>query len=179
MTEQLRLQSESSNDHDGEDTSAEAASSAGDLGRRRGDAGGSGDGLVAGGDDGGDGGQSGAVGVGGVDGDDGLGVARGGGVVSDGSSGGLDNDAGGGDGGRGQSDGLDTSGSGQGGGSGTSSGGRRDGSIGLGDLEGHGVLEDLGVALELEDKAVDVVSAEGSGDGPLEGVGRVGNTSCF
>lgn len=45
------------------------------------------------------------------------------------------------------------------------------------DLEGERVLEDLGVALELEDKTVDVVVADGRVDLPGEGSSVVVNTS--
>lgn len=45
------------------------------------------------------------------------------------------------------------------------------------DLEGERVLEDLGVALELEDETVDVVVADGRVDLPGEGSSVVVNTS--
>lgn len=47
--------------------------------------------------------------------------------------------------------------------------------VSAGDLERHGVLEDLGVALELDDEAVDGSIAEGAVDGPLVALLAVGD----
>lgn len=50
--------------------------------------------------------------------------------------------------------------------------------LALGDLEGERVLEDLGVALELEDETVGGLGAERGVDGPLVGLLGVGNAAC-
>lgn len=69
----------------------------------------------------------------------------------------------------GQRDGLDTSGGGDGGGV---LGRRSRASL---DVEGVGVLEDAGVALVLDDEAVEGISAQVGGDVPDKGASAVGN----
>lgn len=72
---------------------------------------------------------------------------------------------------RGESDGLNT-------GVGGDNSGLAAGALTSLDVEGLGVLEDLGVALELEDKAVDGVGAEGGVDSPRVLLVGVGDTGC-
>lgn len=95
--------------------------------------------------------------------DDDGGVRRDGGLNGGGGGGALGRA-------RGESDGLDT-------GVGGDDSGLAAGALTSLDVEGLGVLEDLGVALKLEDKAVDGVGAERGVDRPgvlLVGVGDTG-----
>ena len=187
----LRLQSESSQDetgNSGHGASTDAGGTSSDL---DGLSASRGSGRALGGGDNnrrdGSGGESGAVVVDG--GDSGLGLdGGGGGAVARDGGGDIDDDIGGDgadlggggddsgsvDGGR-QNNGLDASGGGQGGGSATRAAGGL-GSRGGADLEGVGVLEDVGVAVELEDETVEGLGAELGIDCPLVGLSRVVNT---
>lgn len=74
----------------------------------------------------------------------------------------------------GEKDGLDTLRRCQGGG--IASGGLAAGSL---DVEGVGVLKDTGVALKLENEAINIFIAEGSVNVPSVGLGAVLDTSCL
>lgn len=102
----------------------------------------------------------------------------GGGVRGEGR--GLDGGGGGGRRARGQGDGLDAGGGGDDVGGLAGSLGLVLGAIALAldDLEGERVLEDVGVALELEDETVGVLSAERGVNSPLVGLLGVGNAAC-
>lgn len=179
----LRLQSKDGNDETTDDGhgGAEAGTSTGDDGGR----GGSGRvRALSGADDGDNSGGPGAVRVGADNGGGGSGRRNvgsgGGGAVGAGDSGGLVNgDNGGVAGGlAGQADGLDT-------GVGDHGGGGLGGSLASGlldsagtDVEGVGVLEDFGVALESEGEAVEGEPTEVSGNGPGVGSSSVLDASC-
>ena len=76
---------------------------------------------------------------------------------------------------RGKGDGLDAGGGDDGGGLGFVAAAA---AAGLLDREGLRVLEDVRVALEPEDEAVELLAAEVRVDGPLVGLGGVGDAAC-